>query len=151
MKAVIQRVIKAKVIVDNVVVGEIGKGILILVGITHSDNSKIIDWFVNKVINLRVFSDSEGKLNLSTLEIDGEILLVPNFTIYGDAKKGYRPSYIMAAKSEISESIFNEFYEKLNLAMSDNVNNKVQKGIFGADMEVSLVNDGPVTLIIEKD
>ena len=151
MKAIVQRVKQGKVEVNEVNVGEIGNGLLVLVGITQTDNSQIIDWFVNKIVNLRVFSDNEGKLNLSVKDINGEILLVPNFTIYGDAKKGYRPSYVMAAKSEISESIFNELYEKLNQTMPDDVNKKIQKGIFGADMQVSLINDGPVTLIIEKE
>jgi D-tyrosyl-tRNA(Tyr) deacylase len=147
MKAVVQRVKEAKVEVENKNVGNISNGLVVLIGITQTDNSQIIDWFVNKIINLRVFSDNDGKLNLSVKDINGEILLVPNFTIYGDAKKGYRPSYVMAAKSEISESIFNEFYDKLNQAMPK----KIQKGIFGADMQVSLVNDGPVTLVIEKE
>ena len=147
MKAVVQRVKEAKVEVENKNVGSISNGLVVLIGITQTDNSQIIDWFVNKIVNLRVFSDNEGKLNLSVKDINGEILLVPNFTIYGDAKKGYRPSYVMAAKSEISESIFNEFYDKLNQTMPT----KIQKGIFGADMQVSLVNDGPVTLVIEKE
>lgn len=146
MKAVIQRVLEAQVIVDNKAVGKIEKGIVVLIGITQSDDESVIDWFVNKLMNLRIFSDSEGKLNLSVLDIEGKILLVPNFTIYGDAKKGYRPSYVNAANFEIAIPIFDKMYDKLLTQMP----NKVEKGIFGADMKVSLVNDGPVTIVIEK-
>lgn len=146
MKAVIQRVLEAQVVVDNKAVGKIEKGIVVLIGITQSDDESVIDWFVNKLMNLRIFSDSEGKLNLSVLDIEGKILLVPNFTIYGDAKKGYRPSYVNAANFEIATPIFDKMYDKL----LTQIPNKVEKGIFGADMKVSLVNDGPVTIVIEK-
>lgn len=147
MKAVVQRVKQAKVEVDGEKVANIGQGIVVLLGITESDNTVIIDWFTNKLINLRIFEDSSNKMNLSVKEINGEILLIPNFTIYGETKKGFRPSYTSAAKSEISEPIFHQLYHKL----SGQLVNKVQIGVFGANMEVSLVNDGPVTLIIEKE
>lgn len=146
MKAVVQRVLEAQVVVDNEIVGKIEKGLVVLLGITQTDDDSIIDWFVNKLTNLRIFSDNDGKLNLSVQEIDGKILLVPNFTIYGDAKKGFRPSYVNAANSEISTPIFDKVFDKLLTQMPG----KVEKGIFGADMKVSLINDGPVTLIIEK-
>lgn len=146
MKLIIQRVSEANVIVENKLVGSIDKGLLVLLGIKETDGLVEINWLVNKLINLRIFSDNEDKMNLSVTDIKGEILVVPNFTLYADCKKGFRPSFINAAKPDISEPIFNNFVNSLKTES----NLKIETGIFGADMKVSLTNDGPVTIEIEK-
>lgn len=146
MKLIIQRVSEANVIVDNKTVGNIDKGLLVLLGINETDGIKEINWLVNKLINLRIFSDTEDKMNLSVTDISGGILVVPNFTLYADCKKGFRPSFINAAKPDISEPIFNNFVNRLKTES----NLKIETGIFGTDMKVSLTNDGPVTIEIEK-
>lgn len=146
MKLIVQRVSEANVIVDNKRIGNINKGLLVLLGINKIDGINEINWLVNKLINLRIFSDAEGKMNLSVTEIKGEILVIPNFTLYADCNKGFRPSFINAAKPDISEPIFNNFVSKLKTES----NLKIETGIFGADMKVSLTNDGLVTIEIEK-
>ncbi len=146
MKLIIQRVSEATVKVNGKTVGSIGKGLLVLFGVKESDSDIEINWLVNKLVNLRIFNDEEGKMNLSVSDIQGEILLVPNFTLYADCKKGFRPSFINAAKPDISEPLFDNFVSKLKTES----NLKIEIGIFGADMKVSLVNDGPVTIEIEK-
>ena len=132
--------------VDGKVHGEIGQGLLVLLGIKEGDDAETMKWFSNKLVNLRVFADRDGKMNRSVLDIEGGILLISNFTIYGDTRKGYRPSFSKAAKPESAEPLYNKMLDFLR----DNNPIKIESGIFGAMMDVSLVNDGPVTVIIEK-
>ncbi len=146
MKAVIQRVSKAEVRVDGKVTGKISKGLLVLLGVHLSDSEQDVDWMVKKIANLRIFQDENDKMNLSTLNVKGEILVVSQFTLYGDAQKGNRPSFIESAKPDISEPLYESFCFK----MSETIGKQVQKGIFGAMMEVDFINDGPVTIILES-
>lgn len=145
MKFVIQRVKSAKVEVDNKVVGKIDNGFLVLIGITHTDSTDVADYLVKKLINLRVFEDDKGKMNLDLNDVKASLLLVSQFTLYADCSSGNRPSFIEAAKpdfaNELYEYIINECKKKVSI---------VETGIFGADMNVSLINDGPVTIILEK-
>ena len=145
MKLVVQRVKNAKVEVENKVVGKIDKGFLVLLGVTHTDTKAEADYLVKKLCKLRVFTDENDKMNLALKDIGGELLIVSQFTLYADCTQGNRPSFINAAKPEQA----NELYEYFCLECEKN-GIKVEKGIFGADMKVSLVNDGPVTIIIEK-
>jgi len=145
MKTVIQRVSHASVTIDEVVKGEIQKGFLVLLGITHSDTEKDVKWMVEKISGLRVFEDENGKMNLSLEDVGGELLLVSQFTLYGDAKKGRRPSFIDAARPEKAIPLYEKFVE---LAKEKGI--EVATGEFGADMKVSLLNDGPVTLIVDS-
>ena len=147
MKCVVQKVSSAKVCVEGKTVGNINSGLLVLAGFKATDNTEIVKWMCNKLANLRVFKDEEEKLNRSVLDIQGEILIISNFTLYGDVQRGFRPSFTEAANSQISEPIYNEMVDTLR----NNYPIKVETGIFGAMMEVSLLNDGPVTIIIEKD
>lgn len=144
MKIVVQRVLKASVEVDKKVVGSINSGLLILVGFTYNDTIKDIDYMVDKVLNLRIFDDENGVMNKSVKDIDGSILSVSQFTLYGDASKGRRPSYVKALKGEEAIKLYEIFNEKL----SNEINTST--GIFGADMKVSLINDGPVTILLES-
>ncbi len=145
MKLVVQRVKNAQVEVENKVVGKIDKGFLVLLGVTHTDTKAEADYLVKKLCKLRVFTDENDKMNLALKDIGGELLIVSQFTLYADCTQGNRPSFINAAKPEQA----NELYEYFCLECEKN-GIKVEKGIFGADMKVSLVNDGPVTIIIEK-
>ena len=145
MKFVIQRVKNAQVDVDNKTVGKIDNGFLVLIGITHTDTKEIADYLVKKLINLRVFEDENGKMNLSLADINGSLLLVSQFTLYADCSGGNRPSFTEAAKPDLA----NELYEYIISECKKKVD-KVETGIFGADMKVSLVNDGPVNIILEK-
>ena len=145
MKIVIQRVANAQVEVDKKVVGQIGKGFLVLVGVTHEDTKENADYLVKKLCKLRVFTDENDKMNLSLKDVNGELLIVSQFTLYANCKDGNRPSFVEAAKPEQA----NELYEYFCSECEKN-DIKVEKGIFGADMKVSLLNDGPVTIIIEK-
>ena len=145
MKFVVQRVKNAKVEVENKVVGKIDNGFLVLIGITHTDTKEIADYLIKKLVNLRVFEDDNGKLNLSLNDIKGSLLLVSQFTLYADCSGGNRPSFTMAAKPDFA----NELYEYIISECKKKID-KVETGIFGADMKVSLVNDGPVTIILEK-
>ena len=145
MKIVIQRVTNAQVEVDKKVVGKIGKGFLVLVGVTHEDTKENADYLVKKLCKLRVFTDENDKMNLSLKDVNGELLIVSQFTLYANCKDGNRPSFVEAAKPEQA----NELYEYFCSECEKN-DIKVEKGIFGADMKVSLLNDGPVTIIIEK-
>lgn len=145
MKFVIQRVKNAQVNIDNKTVGKIDNGFLVLIGITHTDTREIADYLVKKLINLRIFEDEKGKMNLSLNDINGSLLLVSQFTLYADCSGGNRPSFIEAAKPEIA----NELYEYIIGECKKKID-KVETGIFGADMKVSLINDGPVTIILEK-
>lgn len=145
MKLLIQRVQNAKVVVENKTVGEIGKGFLVLCGITHSDTEKEADYLANKLCNLRVFEDENEKMNLSIKDIEGELLIVSQFTLYADCASGNRPSFTNAAKPEYANQLYEYFMQK---CQEQNIN--VQKGVFGAHMEISLLNDGPVTIMLEK-
>ena len=145
MKLVVQRVKEAKVEVNEKMVGKINKGFLVLIGITHEDEKEQADYLVKKLCNLRVFEDKNGKMNLGLKDIEGELLIVSQFTLYADCSNGNRPSFTNAARPEKA----NELYEYFCKECEKN-NIKVEKGIFGADMKVSLINDGPVTIIIEK-
>ena len=145
MKLVVQRVKEAKVEVNEKVVGKINKGFLVLIGITHEDEKEQADYLVKKLCNLRVFEDKNGKMNLGLKDIEGELLIVSQFTLYADCSNGNRPSFTNAARPEKA----NELYEYFCKECEKN-DIKVEKGIFGADMKVSLINDGPVTIIIEK-
>lgn len=144
MRIVAQRVINSSVEVEDKVVGSIGKGLMILVSFTYGDDFDTIDYMVNKIINLRIFDDENKVMNLSVKDIQGSILSISQFTLYADTKKGNRPSYINALKSEEAVKLYNAFNEKLSQFI------RVETGIFGSEMKVSLVNDGPVTIIIEK-
>lgn len=145
MRVVIQRVSKASVTVDEKVVGQIGCGLMLLLGIEDADNDEDIRWLSNKIINLRIFDDEAGVMNRSVIEIDGEILLVSQFTLHASTKKGNRPSYIKASKPDIAIPM----YERMIAQLEKDLGKKIQTGIFGADMKVELLNDGPVTIVID--
>lgn len=146
MKAVIQRVSSASVTIESKIVATIQQGLLVLVGIEEADLQEDIDWLCQKIANLRIFGDENNVMNLSVKDIDGEIIIVSQFTLQASTKKGNRPSYIKAARPEIAIPL----YEKFITEMEATVGKKVQTGIFGADMKVALVNDGPVTIIIDS-
>lgn len=146
MKFIVQRVNKSQVEVEEKIVGKIDKGFMVLIGITHNDTKEIADFLVRKLINLRVFEDENGKMNLSLKDVQGSLLLISQFTLYADCTSGNRPSFTNAAKPEFA----NELYEYIIEECKKKIPN-VQTGIFGADMQVSLVNDGPVTIILEKE
>ena len=146
MRVVLQRVSEAAVRIDNTVNGEIGCGLLVLVGIESLDTQEDIDWLVKKIVNLRIFADQEGLMNLSLLDINGEILVISQFTLHARTKKGNRPSYIQAAEPTIAIPL----YEAFKTALIQAVGSPIESGIFGADMKVSLVNDGPVTISIDS-
>ena len=145
MRAVIQRVISASVTIDNNLVSEIKKGLLVLLGIEEADDITDIDWLAGKISRLRIFDDNEGVMNLSVKEVNGDILVVSQFTLHASTKKGNRPSYIKAARPEIAIPLYEKFVEKLG----EEIDKKVKTGKFGAMMEVSLINSGPVTIIID--
>jgi len=145
MKVIIQRVSEASVEIEGKINGAIGLGFMILVGFAADDNNEKVDWVCNKIAGLRIFSDENDKMNLSIQDVGGEILLISNFTLYGDARKGFRPSFSNAAAPDIAIPLYDYMLEKLrSLAI------KTESGIFGAMMKVSLINDGPVTITIEK-
>ena len=145
MKLVVQRVKEASVKVNEETVGEIGKGYMVLLGVTHNDTKETADYLVKKLCNLRVFEDENGKMNLNIKQVNGKFLIVSQFTLYGNCKDGNRPSFIEAAKPEYADELYEYFCKKC-----EENNIEVQKGIFGAHMEVSLINDGPVTIMLEK-
>ena len=147
MKLVIQRVLNSSVKVNGKVIGEIGKGFMVLVGVAESDTKEIADKLVDKMIKLRIFEDSEGKTNLSLNDVGGELLLVSQFTLYADCKKGNRPSFIKAGNPTFA----NEMYEYVISKCKTYDGLKVEKGQFGADMKVELINDGPFTIILDSD
>ena len=146
MRFVIQRVERAKVTVEGKVSGEIGNGYVVFVGLLPTDDDKVMDYMLDKLVNLRIYEDENDKLNLSLKDIGGEILIVPNFTLYGDARKGRRPSYAKAAPPDEAEKLFDRFVEK---AKETGLN--VQTGIFRTHMKVELVNDGPVTIRLDSE
>lgn len=145
MRIVTQRVTEANVKVEGKICGKIGHGLLILVGIEESDSNDDIEWLCKKIVNMRIFDDENGIMNKSIIDIDGNILAISQFTLMAQTKKGNRPSYIRAAKPEISKPLYNEFCKKLSLELGKTV----ERGIFGADMKVSLLNDGPVTILMD--
>jgi D-tyrosyl-tRNA(Tyr) deacylase len=147
MRVVLQRVSEASVRVDGAVVGEIGRGLLLLAGFTEGDGEAEVKWMSEKVANLRVFPDEEGKMNLSLSDIAGGLLVVSQFTLYGDAEKGRRPSFVRAASPERAIPLYERFVAELESLAPG----RVARGEFGAMMEVSLVNDGPVTLLLERE
>ena len=145
MRAVIQRVSEASVKINQNLKGKIGVGLLVFVGFEEADTDEDIEWLAGKIVRLRIFNDEKGVMNLSVQEVDGEILLISQFTLHASTKKGNRPSYIKAAKPEIANSL----YEKFIFQLEKELGKKIQTGEFGADMKVSLINDGPVTIIID--
>ncbi len=145
MKVVVQRSKQANVQVNGEIVGKIEKGLVLLVGITHSDTIDDVNYIADKVVNLRIFEDEEDKMNLSLLDVGGAILSISQFTLYGDCRKGRRPNFMEAAKPDYA----NELYEKFNECLRTK-GVQVETGIFGAMMDVSLINDGPVTIILES-
>jgi D-tyrosyl-tRNA(Tyr) deacylase len=145
MIAVVQRVNKAKVITKEEIISQINEGLLILLGITHTDTDEDIEWLTNKIVNLRIFDDENGIMNKSCINIEGNVITVSQFTLNARTKKGNRPSYIDAAPHEIAIPLYEKFIKKLD----DLLNKKTFSGKFGADMQVELCNDGPVTIIID--
>ena len=145
MKAVVQRVLHAQVKVDGKVVGKIEKGYLVLLGVKDGDTTKEADFLANKVVNLRVFEDENDKMNLSIKDVGGEMLIVSQFTLYGDTSHGNRPSFIEAARPEEANSLYEYFCDKVGQEVH------VEKGVFQAEMKVELLNDGPVTILLEKE
>lgn len=146
MRSVIQRVTSCSVTINNKVTSKIERGLLVLLGIQHSDTSKEVNWMAEKICNLRIFTDDQGKMNRSLLETGGEVLIVSQFTLYGDCRKGRRPGYSNAAPPEIAEPLY-----KLFITRIEELNIITKTGVFGADMKVALVNDGPVTLLLDSD
>lgn len=146
MKVVIQRVNQASVTINNTVKSSVNIGYVILLGIEEADNNEDIEWLTKKIVGLRIFSDNEGKMNLDIKEVNGDILLISQFTLHAQTKKGNRPSYIKAARPEQAIPLYNEFIKQLGIELGK----EIATGEFGADMKVSLVNDGPVTIIIDS-
>ncbi len=146
MRVVIQRVSEASVTIDQKVNGQIGNGLLVLVGIEDADTLEDIQWLSNKIVNLRIFNDAEGVMNCSVKDINGDILVVSQFTLHASTKKGNRPSYIKASKPTIAIPV----YESFKSVIAEELGKPIQTGIFGADMKVSLLNDGPVTILIDS-
>tara|TARA_Y100000996_G_C22462099_1_gene618493 strand:- start:274 stop:714 length:441 start_codon:yes stop_codon:yes gene_type:complete len=146
MKFVLQRVSKASVIIDHNIYSSINKGILLLIGIEKNDNEDMLDYYINKILNMRLFNDQNQKMNYSVQDIKGEILVVSQFTLLADTKKGNRPSYINAAKPELAKQLYRLFCDKLK-----NYEINIKKGRFGADMKLDLINDGPVTILLGND
>ena len=145
MKAVLQRVTYASVKVDGQLTGSIEKGLLALVGFEDADTTEDLEWLSSKIVNLRIFNDMNGVMNLSVLEMNGDILLVSQFTLHASTKKGNRPSYIKASKPEIAKPLYKQLIAQLEMEL----NKKIAIGVFGADMKVELLNDGPVTIVID--
>ncbi|HEY8197611.1 MAG TPA: D-aminoacyl-tRNA deacylase [Gemmatimonadales bacterium] len=145
MRVVLQRVSQASVTIDARVVGEIGRGFCLLVGFTHEDTPAQVDWMAEKVAGLRLFTDAEGKMNLGLDEVGGALLVISQFTLFGDTAKGRRPSFIDAARPEVAIPLYQRFLEQLR-----GRGTTVAAGEFGADMQVAIYNDGPVTLILER-
>lgn len=146
MKVVIQRVSRGSVNVDNKIISSINRGLLVFVGICNADDKNDIEWLCNKIVNLRIFDDKDGVMNLSLLDVDGGIIVVSQFTLQANTKKGHRPSYIDAAKPDVSIPLYEDFLHQMELL----VGKEIQTGKFGAQMEVSLTNDGPVTIVMDS-
>jgi D-tyrosyl-tRNA(Tyr) deacylase len=146
MRVLIQRVKRASVTVDGELISQIAQGLLVLLGICDEDNHEDIEWLTKKISNIRLFDDENGVMNRSVMDIDGEILAVSQFTLMASTKKGNRPSYIKAAKPEISVPLYEEFCNEMEIVL----NKPIKRGVFGADMKVELLNDGPVTIFIDS-
>lgn len=146
MKVVIQRVSCASVTIDSKVVADIQKGLLVLVGIEDADNQEDINWLTAKIANIRIFEDENEVMNLSVKDVDGDVIVVSQFTLHANTKKGNRPSYIKASKPEVAIPLYENFVQQLQKELDK----KVQTGVFGADMKVLLINDGPVTIVIDS-
>lgn len=146
MIAVIQRVSEASVVINNKINGSINQGLLVLLGISHDDTEEDITWLAGKIVNMRIFNDEENKMNLSLRDIGGEILLISQFTLHAQTKKGNRPSFIDAARPEKAIPL----YEKFKMELSTLIDEDIASGIFGADMQVNLINNGPVTIVIDS-
>jgi D-aminoacyl-tRNA deacylase len=146
MIAILQRVSEASVKIEGQIKGDIGVGFMVLLGITHTDTHEDVDWLAKKIVGMRIFSDSEGKMNLDLEAVGGNILLISQFTLHASTKKGNRPSFIEAARPEIAIPL----YEKMIVQLENLLGKSIQTGEFGADMKVSLVNDGPVTIMIDS-
>ncbi len=146
MRLVIQRVKQASVSVDHAVVGQIQQGLLVLVGVEEADTNEDIEWLSNKLVQLRIFSDEAGQMNKSVLDMQGELLVISQFTLFAATKKGNRPSFIRAARPETAIPMYEQFLKQCEALLGK----PVQKGVFGADMQVSLINDGPVTICIDS-
>ncbi len=146
MRVVVQRVLEAQVKIDENIQGKINHGLLVFVGIKEGDSLSSIKWLSNKIVNLRIFSDAQDKMNLSVKDIDGEILIISQFTLYANTNKGTRPSYVKAAKPKIAIPLYEKFIQQIQTDLGK----PVATGIFGADMKIHLVNDGPVTIIIDS-
>ena len=145
MRGVVQRVKRAKVSVGDEAIGQIGHGIMLLLGVEEDDEEKDLDYMCDKVVNLRIFEDEDGKMNKSLMDVNGSLLIVSQFTLLGDARKGRRPSFIQAARPEKAVPMYEKFIENMK-----NLNIVTEKGQFGADMQVELVNDGPVTILLDS-
>lgn len=146
MRALIQRVTSAKVVIEGELSGAIEQGILVLLGITHEDTEADIDWLIRKITQLRIFTDDQGKMNLSVQDVQGGLLVISQFTLFADSKKGNRPSYTRSARPEVAIPLYEEFLDRLRQQFSG----PVETGRFGADMKVSLLNDGPVTIMLDS-
>ncbi len=146
MRVVLQRVSQASVAIDGATVGEIGRGLLLLVGFTDGDDEAALDWMADKVTSLRIFPDAEGRMNLGADEVGADLLVVSQFTLYGDTRKGRRPSFVHAAHPDVAIPLYEGFVSRL----ADRASGRVATGEFGAMMQVALVNDGPVTLVLER-
>ena len=146
MRVVLQRVSRASVRIDGRTAGEIQRGLLLLVGFTQTDSDDALDWMADKVAGLRIFPDEDGKMNRSVLDVDGGVLIVSQFTLYGDTRKGRRPSFVKAAPPDVSGPLYRRFVDLMNERMPG----RVATGEFGAMMDVDLVNEGPVTLVLER-
>lgn len=151
MKLVLQRVQNASVTIDNRVHGKIGPGLLVLAGFSKTDTEEVFEKMIHKTLNLRIFNDDAGKMNLSLVDIKGEVLLVSQFTLYADCRKGNRPSYTSAAPPAGAEALYDLFVDKMNIVLNNNQLRAAQTGIFAADMKVKLLNDGPVTIELDSD
>jgi len=146
MRVVLQRVSEAAVHIDGKVNGEIGNGLLILVGIEEADTKEDISWLCNKIVKMRIFNDEDGVMNSSIQDVSGDILVISQFTLHASTKKGNRPSYIKAAKPDVAVQVYKQFLKEIE----EQLGKKVEVGVFGADMQVSLTNDGPITIIIDS-
>ena len=147
MKLVIQRVTQSSVTIDEKIVGTINQGLMVLIGLHKNDSEQMFDYFINKMLNLRIFYDKDGKMNNSLLDISGDLLLVSQFTLYGNCKKGNRPSFTDAMRPELAEPLYDKFIQ----ACRSSYGGKIETGEFGGMMSVSLVNDGPITIVLEKE
>ena len=145
MRAVIQRVNHASVTVEGTITGQIEKGLLVLLGIEDADTKEDLEWLSSKIVNLRIFDDEQGVMNVSVKDVNGDILLVSQFTLHASTKKGNRPSYIRASKPEVAIPMYEQMLQQLEMDLGK----KIEAGVFGADMKVELLNDGPVTIVID--